>query len=211
MAKYRGSLRAQSYTKMRWSRVGGFTSFAKVVYERCLMNFCFQWTDQDVRNFMAANPGVHPYILPKRNLKGQYVHCPNFNLMHCIEDREFNNLHRMVTIIYAEKQDTLQALRDVEFSIFSDRTLAEVIHPFKDYDEGDCQRVKVLSANLLAGSQGVGTTYSPKTTKENMAAIKVAYENNTLGFDSQVEVNFHVDMEWAHTWINKKEQDRKEI
>ena len=41
MAKYRGSLRAQSYTKMRWSRVGGFTSFAKVVYERCLMNFCF--------------------------------------------------------------------------------------------------------------------------------------------------------------------------
>ena len=41
--------------------------------------------------------------------------------MHCIEDREFNNLHRMVTIIYAGKQDTLQALRDVEFSIFSDR------------------------------------------------------------------------------------------
>ena len=71
------------------------------------MNFCFNWTDQDVRNFMAANPGVHPYILPKRNLKGQYVHCPNFNLMHCIEDREFNNLHRMVTVIYAGKQDKL--------------------------------------------------------------------------------------------------------
>ena len=42
-----------------------------------------------------------------------------------------------------------------------------------------------------------------------MAAIKVAYENNMLGFDSQVEMNFHVDAEWAHTWINKKEQDMK--
>ena len=52
--------------------------------------------------------------------------------MHCIEDREFNNLHRMVTVIYAGKQDTLQALRDVKFSIFSDRTLAEVINPFED-------------------------------------------------------------------------------
>ena len=75
------------------------------------------------------SPPVH---FAEAKLKGQYVHCPNFNLMHCIEDREFNNLHRMVTVIYAGKQDTLQALRDVKFSIFSDRTLAEVINPFED-------------------------------------------------------------------------------
>ena len=107
MARYRAALRSKAFTKLSWSKTKGFVSYSKVVYERCRMNFCFGWSDADVRGLIAAGD-AHPYVLPKPDgvalalKKGVlFSNNPDFHMMHCVEDREFNFLHRLVSIVHA--------------------------------------------------------------------------------------------------------------
>lgn len=76
-ARYRAALRSKSFTKLSCSKTNGFVSYTKVVYERCRMNFCFGWSDADVRGLIALG-GTHPYILPKPDGHAQFSNNPDF-------------------------------------------------------------------------------------------------------------------------------------
>ena len=85
MTKYRGDLRSSAFTKLSCSKVGGFVSLSKVLYERCRMNFCFGWSDAEVRALISTE-NLHGYILPRSDRQSNFSKLPDFRVMHCVED-----------------------------------------------------------------------------------------------------------------------------
>ena len=90
------------------------------------------------------------------------------------------------------------------------RTPVPVSNPFEDYGPDDFERIKLLSTNLLKGSNGINTPdYTTESSKANRARLEAAHASGSLGYDSHVEIAVHVDFEWAYTTDGKCKKEKR--